>query len=537
MAKQLKFSKEARDFLKTGVDKLAAAVGTTLGPKGRNVALDKKWGAPSVTHDGVTVAKEIDLENPFENMGAQLLKEAASKTNDVTGDGTTTATVLAQALVTSGMDAVNSGSNPMILKGGIERATEAVLSEVKRMAKPISTYEERAQVATNSSNDPEIGKLIAEAMEKVGADGVITVEEGQGLEMTVEYKEGMEFDRGFVSAYLVTDAAKMQAVVDDAYILLTDKKISSLADLLPFLESFVKVSKNLVIIAEDVDGEALATLVVNKLRGTFNVLAVKRPGFGDRAKEMIEDIATLTGGTVISEDTGRSLESVTIADLGQADRVISDRENTIVVGGKGDKGAVEARIKQIRKQIDEATSDFDKEKLQERLAKLSGGVAVIKVGAATEIELKEKKMRVEDATHATKAAAEEGVVAGGGVALIRARKVLAKIKAIGDEAKGVEIVSDALSAPLRKIAENAGAEANEVLAQVEKAATDHGYNALTGKVEPLILAGIVDPVKVTRSALQNAASVATMILTTEALVTDIPEKDKPESPAAPGMDF
>jgi chaperonin GroEL len=537
MAKQLKFSKDARESLKAGVDKLASAVGTTLGPKGRNVALDKKWGAPSVTHDGVTVAKDIELENPFENMGAQLLKEAASKTNDVTGDGTTTATVLAQAIVASGMEAVNSGSNPMILKTGIERATEAVLGEVKRMAKPITTREERAQVATNSSNNAEIGQTVAEAMEKVGADGVITVEEGQGLETTVEYKEGMEFDRGYISAYFVTDPAKMQAVIEDAYLLLTDKKISSLADLLPFLESFVKVSKNLVIVADDVDGEALTTLVVNKLRGTFNVLAIKRPGFGDRAKEMLEDIAILTGGVVISEDTGRSLESVTVTDLGQAERVISDKDNTIIVGGKGDKKAVEDRVKQVRKQIESSTSDFDKEKLEERLAKLSGGVAVIRVGAPTEVELKEKKMRVEDATHATKAAAEEGVVAGGGVALIRARKVLDKIKATGDEAQGVEIVRDALSSPLRKIAENAGADANDILGKVEKASADQGYNALTGKIEPLISSGIVDPVKVTRSALQNAASVATMILTTEALISDLPEKNKPESSTPGGMDF
>lgn len=536
MAKQLKFGKEARESLKKGIDQLASAVGTTLGPKGRNVAIDKKWGAPNVTHDGVTVAKEVDLQDPFENMGAQLLKEAASRTNDVAGDGTTTATILAQAIVHAGLTAVEEGANPMILKHGIEKATEAVVGEIKKGAKHISTKEEREQVATNSSADPAIGKLIAEAMEKVGADGVITVEEGQGLEMTVEYKEGMEFDRGYVSAYFVTDPAKMTASIEDAYILLTDKKISSLQELLPFLENFVKVSKNLVLIAEDVDGEALATLVVNKLRGTFNILAIKRPGFGDRAKEMLEDIAVLTGGTVISEDTGRTLESVQVQDLGQADRVTSDKDNTIIVGGKGDKAAVENRIKQIKQQIEVVTSDFDKEKLEERLAKLSGGVAVIKVGSATEVEMKEKKMRVEDAVHATKAAAEEGVVAGGGVALLRARKVLDKLTGSGDEAKGVKIVRDALTSPLRRIAENAGANPDEVLTKVEKASGDNSFNALTGKVEPMLAAGIVDPAKVTRSALQNAASVATMILTTEALVTDIPEKEK-DAPAAGGMDY
>lgn len=483
----------------------------------------------------MTVAKEIELEDPFKNMGAQLLKEAASKTNDVAGDGTTTATVLAQAMVHAGLKAVEEGANPMILRSGIEQAAGAVAEEIRNTSKKITTTEERAQVATNSAADPEIGQLIAESMAKVGTDGVITVEEGQGLELTVDYKEGMEFDRGYVSPYFVTDGAKMTSSVEDAYLLLTDKKISSMQELLPFLESFVKVSKNLVIVAEDIEGEALATLVVNKLRGTFNVLAIKRPGFGDRAKEMLEDIAVLTGGALISEDTGRTLESVQIQDLGQADRVTSDKDNTIIVGGRGDKTAVQNRIKQIRQQIGASTSDFDKEKLEERLAKLSGGVAVLKVGATTELEMKEKKMRVEDAVHATKAAAEEGIVPGGGVALLRARSVLAKIKETGDAAKGVQIVSDALVSPIKKIAANAGADPEQILTLVEKASGDHSYNALTGQIESMLKAGIVDPAKVTRSALLNAASVATMILTTEALVTDIPKKDEPPTPG--GMDY
>ncbi len=536
MAKQLKFGKEARDQLVSGVDQLARAVATTLGPKGRNVGIDKKWGAPNVTHDGVTVAKEIELEDPFANMGAQLLKEAASKTNDIAGDGTTTATVLAQALVHAGMDAVEAGANPMILRSGIEQAAEAVSAEIKKMAKPITTKAERAQVATNSAADPEIGELIATAMEKVGAGGVITVEEGQGLQTEIELKEGMEFDRGYASAYFANNA-DLSARIDDAQILLTDKKISSLSELLPLLEKIVNAgNKNIVIIAEEIDGEALATLVVNKMRGTFSPLAIKRPGFGDRAKEMLDDIAVLTGGTVISEDTGRTLESVELTDLGKAERVLSDKENTTIVGGAGKKADIDNRVKQIKQQIDASTSDFDKEKLQERLAKLSTGVAVIKVGAATEVELKERKMRVEDAVHATKAAAEEGIVAGGGVALLRAGHVLSSIKATGDVAKGVQIVAEALKSPLKKIAENAGANADEVLSLVQKAAGDTSYNALTGKIESMLSAGIVDPAKVTRSALQNAASVAVMILTTEALITDLPEKDKP-APASSGMDY
>jgi chaperonin GroEL len=535
MAKQLKFGKDARAALVSGIDQLANAVSTTLGPKGRNVALDKKWGAPSVTHDGVTVAKEIELADPFENMGAQLVKEVASKTVDLVGDGTTTATVLAQAIVHAGMAAIEEGANPMILRSGIEKASSVVTDEVKKMAKPISTTAERAQVATNSAADQEIGQLIAESMEKVGADGVITVEEGQGLEMIVEYKEGMEFDRGYSSAYFVTDPAKMTASIEDPYILLTDKKLSSLQELLTFLESFLKVSKNLVIIADEVDGEALTTLVVNKLRGTLNVLAIKRPGFGDRAKEMLEDIAALTGATVISEDTGRSLESISIQDLGQADRITSDKDSSVVVGGKGSKENVEARIKQIRQSIQSASSDYDREKLEERLAKLSGGVAVIKVGAASEVAMKEKKMRVEDAVHATKAAAEEGVVPGGGIALLHVRKALASLKGSGDESKGIKIVSDSLVSPIKKIAFNAGADGEKVLDDVEKAPTGHGFNVLTGKVEDMLKNGIVDPAKVTRSAVQNAASVASMILTTEALVTDIPEEKKEAGMPGAGM--
>jgi len=526
MAKQLLYSEEARTKLKAGVDKLADAVATTLGPKGRNVALDKKWGAPNVVHDGVTVAKEIELEDPFENMGASLVKEAASKTNDVAGDGTTTATVLAQAIIEAGLKNVTAGANPMVIKKGVEKATEAVVSELKKMAKKVAGSEEIEKIATISAADTQIGKMIAEALAKVGPDGVVTVEESKGLETSVDTKEGMEFDRGYISPYFVTDHDKMKAVVEDAHILITDQKIASLNDLLQFLENFVKVSKNLVIIADEVEGEALATLVVNKLRGTFNVLAIKAPGFGDRRKEMLEDIATLTGGVVISEDMGRKLESVTIEDLGKSEQVISDKENTIIVGGKGAKTAIEGRIKQIRNELITTDSDFDKEKLEERLAKLSGGVAVISVGAATEIELKEKKERVDDAVHATKAAVEEGYVVGGGVSLIRARKVLDKLAttAQADERIGIEIVSEALNKPLAKIAQNAGVDAGWAVKEVEKAKENIGLNAQTGKFEDLVTAGVIDPVKVTRSALQNAASVAMMILSTEALITDLPEK-------------
>ena len=529
MAKQVLYSEEARAKLKSGVDKLAFAVATTLGPKGRNVALDKKWGAPNVVHDGVTVAKEIELEDPFENMGAQLVQEAASKTNDVAGDGTTTATILAQAIVDGGLKNITAGVNPMILKKGVEKATNIVVEELKKMAKKVAGPDEIQKIATISAADPEIGKLIADALTRVGPDGVITVEEGKGLELSVDFKEGMEFDRGYVSPYFVTDPDKMEAVIEDAHILITDQKIASLNDLLQFLENFVKVSKNLVIVADEVEGEGLATLVVNKLRGTFNVLAVKAPGFGDRRKEMLDDIATLTGGNVISEDMGRKLESVTIEDLGRADRVVSDKDNTIIIGGKGTKSAIDGRIKQIKNEIESSDSDFDREKLEERLAKLTGGVAVINVGAATEIELKEKKERVDDAVHATKAAVEEGYVVGGGVALIRAKKALGKLTQINqtDERIGVEIVRDALDRPLAKLAANAGADSGWVVKEVEKAQGDSGFNVLTGKFENLTAAGIIDPVKVTRSALQNGSSIAMMILTTEALVTDIPEKDKP----------
>ena len=535
MAKQLIYAEEARTKLKSGVDKLAYAVATTLGPKGRNVALDKKWGAPNVVHDGVTVAKEIELEDPFENMGASLVKEAASKTSDVAGDGTTTATVLAQAMVEEGLKNITAGANPMILKKGVEKATEAIVGELKKMAKKVAGPDEIEKIARISAADTTIGKLIADALQKVGPDGVVTVEEGKGLELSVEYKEGMEFDRGFVSPYFVTDPDKMQAVVEDAHILITDQKISSLSDLLQFLENFVKVSKNLVIIADEVEGEALATLVVNKIRGTFNVLAVKAPGFGDRRKEMLEDVAALSGGTVISEDMGRKLESVTVEDLGQADRIVSDKDNTIIVGGKGAKSAIEGRIKQIKNELVTTESDFDKEKLEERLAKLSGGVAVINVGAATEIELKEKKERVDDAVHATKAAVEEGYVVGGGVALIRARKVLEKMGFGGDtdERIGVEIVRDSLEKPLAKIAQNAGVDAGWAVKEVEKAQGNVGLNALSGKFEDLVVAGVIDPVKVTRTALQNASSVAMMILTTEALITDLPSREE-KTPAMPG---
>jgi len=535
MAKQILYSEEARTKLKAGVDKLSFAVATTLGPKGRNVALDKKWGAPNVVHDGVTVAKEIELEDPFENMGAQLVQEAASKTNDVAGDGTTTATILAQAIVNAGLKNITAGANPMILKKGVEKATNAVIEELKKNAKKVAGDDEIEKIATISAADSEIGKLITSALQKVGPDGVVTVEEGKGLELAVEFKEGMEFDRGFVSPYFVTDPDKMEAVIEDAHILITDQKIASLNDLLAFLENFVKVSKNLVIIADEVEGEGLATLVVNKLRGTFNVLAIKAPGFGDRRKEMLDDIATLTGGNVISEDMGRKLESVTIEDLGRADRVVSDKDNSIIVGGKGSKAAIEGRIKQIRKEIETTDSDFDREKAEERLAKLTGGVAVINVGAATEIELKEKKERVDDAVHATKAAVEEGYVVGGGVALIRARKVLNKLAADGDtdERIGIEIVKDALVKPLEMLARNSGMDAGWVVKEVEKAQGDSGFNALTGKFENLTTAGVIDPVKVTRSALQNAASVAMMVLTTEALITDIPEKNPPSAPGMP----
>ena len=535
MAKQLKFSEEARQALMRGIDVVAKAVVTTLGPKGRNIALDKKWGAPNIVHDGVTVAKEIDLEDPFENMGAQLVKEAADKTNDVAGDGTTTATLLAQQMAKSGMKNIAAGANPMIVKKGIEKAIEVVVAELQKIAKPIKGKEEITQVATISAGDDNIGLKIAEALDQVGRDGVVTVEEGKGFTIDIEYKEGMEFDKGYVSPYFVTNPEKMEAEIDDPYIFLTDKKISSVQDMLPFLEKFVKVSKNLVIIADEVEGEALATLVVNKLKGSFNVLAVKAPGFGDRRKEMLEDIAVLTGGVVISEDTGRSFESIEITDLGQADKVWTDKDSSRIIGGKGDVSAIKSRIALLKRMVNKTDSDFDREKLEERLAKLSGGVAVINVGAATEVELNEKKERVKDAVGATKAAIEEGIVPGGGVALLRAREALNSIKMDEEEEKvGVEIVKEALEAPLRWLAKNSGEDDGYVFRKVEESKlSDYGYNAYNGKFGSMTKFGILDPLKVTRSALQNAASVAMMVLTTEGLITDIPE-EKNDAPPMPG---
>jgi len=528
MPKQLKYSAEAREKLKKGVDTVAKAVGTTLGPKGRNVALDKKWGAPSVVHDGVSVAKEIELEDPFENMGAQLMKEAAEKTNDITGDGTTTATILAQAIVDEGIKNLTAGANPMILNRGIKKAAAQALESIKKQSRAIKDKLERiTQVATISAQSEEIGDKIAEALKKVGPNGVVTVEEGKGLELVIDYKEGMEFDKGYVSPYFVTNSDTMEATIENPYILLTDKKISSIQELLPFLEKLVKVSKNLVIIADEVEAEALATLVVNKLRGTFNVLAVEAPGFGDRRKEMLQDIALLTGGTVISQDLGRKLEDIEVEDLGQADRITTDKDNTVIVGGKGIKKEIEGRVKQIKSEIQRSTSDFDKEKLEERLAKLSGGVAVIEVGAATETEMKEKQERVKDAVAATKAAVEEGIVPGGGVTLLNAIKAIDLKELTGDELTGAKIIQKALVMPMRLLAENAGEDGNVIVAHVLKESEGVGFDVLAGEYKDMIKAGIVDPVKVTRIALQNAVSVATMILTTEGLITDIPEKENP----------
>lgn len=536
-AKQILYGSEARTKLKAGVDKMANAVGTTLGPKGRNVGLAKSWGSPQVVHDGVTVAKEIELEDAFENMGAQLIKDAASKTNDVAGDGTTTAIVLAQSVIEEGLKVVSAGTNPMILRRGLEKATDAVVGEIKKLSREISTKEEQAQVATISAQSKEIGELIADAMEKVGPSGVITVDESKGLDMELEYKEGMQFDKGYASPYFVTDSEKMEAVMDDPYILVTESKISSMQDLLPMLENFVKVSKNLVIVAEDVEGEALATLVVNKLRGTFNALAVKAPGFGDRRKAMLEDIATLTGATLISEETGRKLDSVTVEDLGRAEKVVCDKDNTTIVGGKGAEKAIKARVEQIGAQIEQTTSDYDKEKLQERLAKLSGGVAVINVGAATEAELKEKKLRVEDAVNATKAAVEEGIVPGGGVSFLRAREAVRELNLEGEEKVGADILYKALEKPMRIIIENAGGDAGRVLGELERQSDNEnlGYNVLEMNVVDMVAAGIIDPAKVARSALQNAVSVAIMLLTTECLVADAPKKDDGGAAAAAGM--
>ncbi|MCI0394680.1 MAG: chaperonin GroEL [Chloroflexi bacterium] len=541
MAKQLMFSEDARRKLKYGVDALASAVATTLGPKGRNVALDKKFGAPTITHDGVTVAKEIELEDPYENMGAQLLKEAATKTNDIAGDGTTTATVLAQNIVHEGLKNVAAGANPMLLKRGIEAGTAAVAQRIRDMAVSIDSMEEIASVAAISAQDREIGKLIAEVMDKVGKDGVITVEESQSLEFETEYVDGMQFDRGYISAYFITDAETMEAVIEDAYILIHDKKISSAQDLVPVLEKLIQTGRrNLVIIAEDVDGEALATLVLNKLRGTINALAVKAPGFGDRRKAMLQDIAVLTGGQVITEEMGRKLESVQIADLGRAGKVISTKDDTTIVDGAGDEAQIKGRVEQIKVEIERSTSDYDKEKLQERLAKLAGGVAIIRVGAATEVELKEKKHRVEDALSATRAAVEEGIVPGGGVALINAMNALDDVKLNGgDEQTGVTILRRALEAPMRKIAQNAGQNGDVVIQNVrveqEKQSDKNvGYDVLTENYVNMIKAGIIDPAKVTRGALENAASIAAMILTTEALITDLPEKENATPQMPPG---
>ena len=532
MAKQIIFGEDVRHSLKKGVDTLAEAVRVTLGPKGHCVALDKKWGAPSVIDDGVTIAKDIELPDPFENMGAQLVKEAASKTNDACGDGTTTSTVLAHAIITQGFKNIAAGAESMALKRGISKAVETVIEELKRSSTEVKGKEQIAQVATITAKDKVIGDLIAEVMEKVGKDGVITVEESKGISYETEFVEGMQFDRGYISAYFITNADKLEAVIEDPYILITDKKISAVADILPALEKILQTSKNLLIIAEDVDGEALATLVVNKLRGTINVLAVKAPGFGDRRKAMLDDIATLTGGAVISEEVGRKLDSVTIEDLGRARRVSSDKDNTTIVEGKGKESDIKARIKQIKAQIEETTSDFDREKLQERMAKLSGGVAVIKVGAATEVELKERKHRVEDALSATRAAVEEGILPGGGVGLLNALPSLDKIKVTGDEATGVDIIRKAVEEHIRWIANNAGKDGSVIVDAVKKSKKGVGYDADKDEFVNMIDKGIIDPTKVVRSALQNAASIASMVLITESLVADIPEKDK--APAMPG---
>jgi chaperonin GroEL len=532
MAKQIIFGEEARKALKSGVDTLTNAIRVTLGPRGRPVALDKKWGAPSVLNDGVSIAKEIELPDPFENMGVQLVKQAATKTNDQCGDGTSTSTIVAQAIISEGFKNIAAGADSMALKRGLEKGVEAIVGDLKKMSIPVAGREQVAQVAAISAIDPEIGNLIADVMEKVGKDGVITVEEGKGLQFETEFVEGMKFDRGYISPYFITNAEQMRAELDDPYILITDKKISAINDILPALEKIVQVSKNLVIIAEDVEGESLATLVVNKLRGTLSPLAIKAPGFGDRRKAMLQDIAVLTGGTVISEEVGRKLDSVTVQDLGQARKVIADKDNTTVVEGKGKTKDIEGRIKQIRSEIDISTSDYDKEKLQERLAKLAGGVAVIKVGGATETELKEKKHRVEDALSATRAAVEEGILPGGGVALLNALHGLKKLKLEGDEATGVNLLRRALEEPLRCIATNSGREASVVINAVKESKPGIGYDALKDELGVnMIERGIVDPLKVTRSALQNGASIAGMILTTESLVTDIPEKEK--APAMP----
>ena len=551
-AKQIVFSEEARRKLKNGMTVVANAVSATLGPKGRNVSIDRKFGSPTITHDGVSVAKEIELEDPFENMGAQLLKEAAQKTNDIAGDGTTTSTVLAYAIVTEGLKALEAGYNPMLLKKGIELATETIVAELKKNSVKIDTREEIASVATNSAADAEVGELIADVMDKVGKDGVITVEESKTMQFETEFVEGMQFDRGYISPYFITNADQMEAQISDAYVLIYDKKISAAQDIVPLLEKLVQLGKReLVIIAEDIDGEAIATLILNKIRGMLNVLAIKAPGFGDRRKAMLQDIASLTGGQVISEETGRKLETTTVQDLGRAEKVVSDKENTTIIGGKGKKGDIEGRIKEIRIEIDKSTSDYDKEKLQERLAKLSGGVAIIRVGAATETEMKEKKHRVEDALSAARAAVEEGIVPGGEISLINAAAKLDKLaKAHAEDENeeikvGINIVKKALEAPIRKLASNAGQDGSVIIDTVRRTATEKknpniGFNVLTGEYTDMIKAGVIDPVKVVRGALENAASIAAMILTTDVLITDVPAKEN--APAMPpggmgGMDY
>ncbi|MBI5824713.1 MAG: chaperonin GroEL [Chloroflexi bacterium] len=551
-AKQIVFSEEARRKLKNGMTVVANAVSATLGPKGRNVAIDRKFGSPSITHDGVSVAKEIELDDPFENMGAQLLKEAAQKTNDIAGDGTTTSTVLAYAIVTEGLKALEAGYNPMLLKRGIELATDTIVAELKKNSVKIDTREEIASVATNSAADVEVGELIADVMDKVGKDGVITVEESKTMQFETEFVEGMQFDRGYLSPYFITNGEQMEAQISDAYVLIYDKKISAAQDIVPLLEKLVQLGKReLVIIAEDVDGEALATLILNKIRGMLNVLAIKAPGFGDRRKAMLQDIASLTGGQVISEETGRKLESTTVQDLGRAEKVVSDKENTTIIGGKGKKGDIEGRIREIRIEIDKSTSDYDKEKLQERLAKLSGGVAIIRVGAATETEMKEKKHRVEDALSAARAAVEEGIVPGGEISLINAAVKLDKLaKAHAEDENeeikvGINIIKKALEAPIRKLASNAGEDGSVIIDTVRRTASEKknpniGFNVLTGEYTDMIKAGVIDPVKVVRGALENAASIAAMILTTDVLITDMPAKES--APAMPpggmgGMDY
>ena len=541
MAKQIKFSEDARRSLKKGLDILAEAVGTTLGPKGRNVALDKKWGAPTITHDGVTVAKEIELEDPYENMGAQLLKEAATKTNDVAGDGTTTATVLAQAIVHEGMKNVAAGANAMLLKRGIEAASEAIVKAIKDSARPVDTHADVANVAAISAADMEIGNLIAEVMDKVGKDGVITVEESKTLEFETEYVEGMQFDRGYISPYFITNPETGEAVLEEPYILIHDKKLSSAHDLVPLLEKMVQAGRrNLVVLAEDIEGEALATLVLNKLRGVMNVVAIKAPAFGDRRKEMLRDVAILTGGQVITEEMGRKIETAQLADLGEARRVVVDKDNSTIIEGKGSEAEIKGRIEQIKAQVETTTSDYDKEKLQERLAKLSGGVAIVRVGAATEVELKEKKHRVEDALSATRAAVEEGIVAGGGITLINAISALDQIKLeLPDENTGVSIFRKALEMPLKGIVENAGLDGAVVVAEILRRHQETGnkaiaYDVMANEYVDMYVAGIIDPCKVTRSAVENAASIAAMILSTEALITDIPEPEPPAPAGPPG---